>query len=188
MNDGDLKWKTLSSEYVFEDKWLKARKDICEKPDGKIVDPYYVIEYMHWATAVCLLDDENVVMIKQYRHALGQVCLELPGGCVEDGEAHEAGVKREVLEETGYEFEEAIYLGDTSPNPSTNNNLLHMFLLRSGKNTHQQSLDANEDIRVEIIPLKELVEKLWKNEIISSMHVTNILLALKHLGKISYEL
>src|SRR3954463_8674896 len=102
MNDGELKWKTLSSEYVFEDKWLKARKDVCEKPDGKIVDPYYVIEYMHWATAVCLLNDENVVMIKQYRHALGQVCLELPGGCVEDGEAYEAGVKREVLEETGY--------------------------------------------------------------------------------------
>jgi len=44
MNDDDLKWKLLSSEYVFKDNWLKARKDVCEKIDGKIANLYYVVE------------------------------------------------------------------------------------------------------------------------------------------------
>jgi ADP-ribose pyrophosphatase len=187
MNDEEMKWKTISSEYVFKDKWLQARKDVCEKPDGGIVDPYYVIEYMHWATALCMIDEENVLMIKQYRHALGQVCLELPGGCVEEGEDYTVAVKREVMEETGYEFEEAVFLGDTSPNPSTNDNLLSMFLLKKGKKVNEQELDANEDIRVVVMPLKELIQKVLNNEIISSLHVANIMMGLNKMGVVEFE-
>src|SRR6476469_7489532 len=143
---------------------------------------------MHWATALCLIDDDNVLMIKQYRHALGQVCLELPGGCVEEGEDKTVGVRREVLEETEYEFEEAIFLGDTSPNPSTNNNLLSMYLFRKGKKVNAQSLDANEDIRVVVLPLKELVQKVLNNEIISSLHVANIMMGLNRIGVIEFKI
>src|SRR3954468_3003547 len=99
MENQSLHWKTLSSEYIFNDTWLRARKDRCERPDGKIVDPYYVMEYPTWVTAFALTANDEVILIKQYRHALGEVCIELPGGCVDASDKdYEQAVRREFLE------------------------------------------------------------------------------------------
>jgi 8-oxo-dGTP pyrophosphatase MutT (NUDIX family) len=184
-NNRELKWKLLSSEYLFNDTWLHARKDRCVTPEGKIVDPYYVIEYPTWVTGLGLTIDEEVILVRQYRHALGEVCIELPGGCVDKNDKDfEAAVRREFLEETGYKFDKASYLGATSANPSTNSNLLHMFLLEGGKRVQTQQLDANEEIDVLVISFEEFKKMLFENVFVQSMHVTNIFYALTILGKI----
>ena len=180
-----MKWKILSSSYLFSDTWLKARKDRCERPDGRIVDPYYVLEYPNWVTGLGITEDNKAVLIKQYRHALGQECIEVPGGCIDDTDPnHENAIRREFLEETGYAFETAKYLGITSPNPSTNANLMHMYLLTGGKKVQEQNLDANEDIEVLTISLDELAEMLRQNKFIQSMHVATIMYAMQELGKL----
>src|SRR5256886_1342320 len=144
MDEDRMKWKLVSSEYLFNDTWLRARKDTCIKPDGSIVTPYYVIEYPTWATAVAITENNEVILVKQYRHALGQTCIEIPGGCVDDTDKDfDAAIRRELLEETGYEFREIAYLGYTSPNPSTNSNLMHMFLLTGGTKVQEQTLDVH---------------------------------------------
>jgi 8-oxo-dGTP pyrophosphatase MutT (NUDIX family) len=189
MEKDPMKWKVLSSEYLFNDTWLKARKDVCVKPDGKIVDPYYVMEYMTWASGVGVTEDNNVVLVKQYRHALGETCIEIPGGCVDDTDASiEIAIRREMLEETGYVFETAEYLGRTSANPSTNNNLMHMFLLQGGKKVQDQQLDHNEEIEVFLVSIDELFSMLERNEIVQSMHVTTLFFALKKLGLLKLQL
>jgi 8-oxo-dGTP pyrophosphatase MutT (NUDIX family) len=120
-NDDHLKWKTLSSEYLSHETWFTVRKDTCEKSDGTIVNNYYVFEFPQWATAFALTVEGKILMTKQYRHALGEVGIELPGGCVDKTDASfEEGIKRELLEETGYEFNEIKPLGKISANPSTN--------------------------------------------------------------------
>src|SRR5215212_1216848 len=131
-----LNWKILSSEYLFSYLWFKVRKDKCETPEGKIIDPYYVYEFPNWVTAVPVTEDGKIIMVRQYRHALGETCIEIPGGCVDptDKELKDA-IGREVLEETGYQFDSWEYLGKISPNPSTNSNLLHMFLAKDGRKT-----------------------------------------------------
>lgn len=183
MENKNLKWKTLSSEYLFNDTWLKARKDKCVRPDGKIVEPYYVMEYPEWVTGFALTTDEKVILIRQYRHALGEECIELPGGCVDAADKNfEEAVRREFLEETGYSFKNAVYLGRTSANPSTNSNTLHMFLLTGGEKVQDQNLDLNEEIEVLVISLPEFKELLAKNQFIQSMHVANIFFALQKLG------
>jgi ADP-ribose pyrophosphatase len=180
-----MKWKLLSSEYLFQDTWLRARRDRCERPDGKQVFPYYVMEYPTWVTAVAVTEDNKVVLVKQYRHALGEVCIETPGGCVDDTDAnYDVAIKRELLEETGYDFSEVHYLGKTSPNPSTNNNLMHMYLLRGGKKVQEQELDHNEDIEVVLVSIDELKGMLARNEIVQSMHVTCIFYALQKLAEL----
>ena len=185
MENERLKWRTLSSEYIFNDVWLHARKDRCIRPDGKIVDPYYVMEYPEWVTALAFTKDENVILVRQYRHALGEVCIELPGGCVDkNDENFEASVRREFLEETGHAFETAEYLGRTSANPSTNSNTLHMFLLTGGEKVQGQQLDANEEIDILVVSFEEFKQMLFKNELIQSMHVTNIFYALQKVGKL----
>ena len=65
-----MEWKIISSELLFNDRWFRVRKDRCERPDGKIVDPYYVYEFPEWVTAVALTEDGRFVFERQYRHGL----------------------------------------------------------------------------------------------------------------------
>ncbi|MBL7710237.1 MAG: NUDIX hydrolase [Chitinophagaceae bacterium] len=182
-----MKWKILSSEYLFKDLWFTVRKDRCETPMGKIIDPYYVYEFPTWVAAVPVTEDGRIVMVRQYRHALGEVCIEIPGGCVDDTDSNpQEAIARELLEETGYSFSSYDYLGKISANPSSNNNLLHMFLARGGKKVAEQKLDANEEIEVVYLTIDELKELLKENKIIQAMHVSCILYALEKMGQVSW--
>lgn len=183
----DLKWKTLSSTYLFNDRWFKVRKEVCETPDGKIVDPYYIYDFPTWVGAVPVTEDSKIVMVRQYRHALGESCIEIPGGCVDDTDSnYEQAIRRELLEETGYAFTSYEYLGKISPNPSTNSNLLYMFLAKGGKKVAEQQLDGNEEIEVLLLSIQELKQLLRENKIVQSMHVTCIMYALERLGEMNY--
>ena len=182
-----MNWKILSSEYLFNDLWFKVRKDKCITPQGKIVDPYYVYEFPTWVTAVALTEDGKVVLEKQYRHALGETCIEIPGGCVDDTDSSlEDAIKRELLEETGYSFSSYEYLGKISANPSTNSNLMHMFLAKGGKKIASQDLDHNEEIEIDLVSIDELKQLLRENKIVQSMHVTCIMYALEKMGELKY--
>ena len=93
-------------------------------------------------------------------------------------------MRRELLQKTDYSFQQLQYLGRTSANPSTNNNLMHMFLATGGEKNAEQKLDDNEDIEVELISLEELKQLIRDNAIVQSMHVTCILYALRKLGQL----
>jgi len=182
-----MKWKTLSSEYLFNDRWFKVRKEVCETPQGKIVDPYYVYDFSTWVAALPITEEGKIIMLKQYRHALGEVCFEIPGGCVDDtDQSFEEAIARELLEETGYTFSSYEYMGKISPNSSTNSNLLHMFLAKTGKKVAAQSLDENEEIEVMLLEMDELKQLLRENKIVQSMHVSCIMYALERLGELNY--
>ena len=178
-----MEWKTLHSEYLFKDLWFTVRKDTCQKPDGKIVDPYYIYEFPEWVTAVALTKEGKIIMEKQYRHAAGITMYEIPGGCVDDTDASlEDAIARELKEETGYEFESYEYMGKVSANPSTNNNWMHMFIARGGEKTSEQELDHNEDISLHLMSKEEVEELLRNNEIKQAMHATALFYALPRLS------
>lgn len=180
-----LDWKTLESTYLFKDQWLTARRDKCQKPDGKIVDPYYVLEYMDWVNAVAFTKEGKVLMIRQFRQAYGHTITELPGGTMDPEDASpEVAVKRELLEETGYAFDHIEYLGNVSANASTSNNVTHMFLATGGTKVQEQDLDENEEIEVMTLSVEEVKQLLRDNKIVQALHVTNILYAFEKTGDI----
>jgi ADP-ribose pyrophosphatase len=169
----DLRWKTISSEYLFRETWCTIRKDVCRTAAGKIIDPYYVYEFPTWVTAVAVTDDGRFILEKQYRHALDTVGFEIPGGCVDDtDESLEDAIRRELLEETGYRFTACEYLGKTSANPSTNSNWMHMYLATGGRLVQEQELDHNEEIEIHLFSLEQVEQLLKENAIVQSMHVT----------------
>lgn len=181
-----MKWKVIESTYLFKVPWLTVRKDTCETPTGTIVPSFYVLEYPEWANAFCLTKEGKVVMVKQYRHGIGEISIELPGGVVDEGENVEEGVRRELLEETGYQFENLQYLGKISANPSTTNNLMHMFLATGGEKVAEQKLDEAEEVEVVYMTIDEVKALMREQKILQSLHLNCIFYALEKLGQLSY--
>lgn len=174
----DLNWKLLSSTYLFKDNWATLRADRCQMPDGRIVEPYYVLEYPDWVNAVAFTENNEVILIRQYRHAAGEVILELPGGCIDAGESPEEAVKRELLEETGYAFETLEPLVSLYANPSTSKNKTYSFIAKNGKKVQEQSLDGNEEIVVELVDIPRLKELLYSNQFGQALHASALFYAL----------
>jgi ADP-ribose pyrophosphatase len=180
-----LDWKLLSSEYIHKSNWLTARKDKCVTPQGKIVEPYYVLEYADWVNCLAIADDGRVIMVRQYRHGIGKTLLEIPGGTMDKTDpSPEFAMRRELLEETGHEFQNMTYLGAVAPNPASSNNLTHMFLATGGKKVAEQHLDENEEIEIVMLEMEELQQMLKDNQLLQSLHVTCIFYALLKLKEI----
>lgn len=183
----NMNWKTLASTYLFTDEWLTIRADKCQLPNGKIIEPYYVYEFPNWVCAVALTKENKVVMVRQYRHALGQTIFELPGGCVDKADgSFEVAIARELLEETGYAFERFEFLCTTSANPSTNNNTMHIFLATGGELVKEQQLDEAEDIEVHLFSIADVKQLIRENKLLQSMHVTGLLYGLEKMGELKY--
>lgn len=144
----DLTWKTLSSKYIYKDRWFIARADSCVLPNGKIIEPYYVLEFPNWCNVVVVTNDDKILMVRQYRHAINKTTIELPGGVIDKDENPQDAAIREVLEETGYTISEIHLLYSTAPNPATNNNLAYFYLAKANKNLNYQNTDPFEDIDV----------------------------------------
>jgi ADP-ribose pyrophosphatase len=183
----DMEWKVLESEYLFNNKpWLTVRKDVCELPDGKIMPAYYVVEYPDWATVFALTKDNKVVLVKQYRHGLGVISIETPGGVIDEGEDPAKAIVRELKEETGYVAEKVEALGKISANPATTNNYMHMYLATGCEKIHEQSLDETEDVEVAVYTIEELKQLIRENKIVQSLHLSCMLYALERIGAISF--
>jgi ADP-ribose pyrophosphatase len=180
----NLNWKLLSSTYIHKGPWATLRTDKCEMPNGHIVEDYYVLEYPNWANAVALTEEGKILMVRQYRHAAGLVSLEIPGGVIEAGEAPEVGMRRELLEETGYQFDDIELLATIYANPSTANNKTFCYLAKGGKKVQGQNLDEQEEIIVEEYTIAEIKQLLADNKIIQALHCTGLFYALGKLGEL----
>jgi 8-oxo-dGTP pyrophosphatase MutT (NUDIX family) len=180
-------WTTVESKYISKHKWMTLRQDICRMPDGTIVDPYFVLEFPPWCNVVALTEDEQVVMVRQYRHGIKKTLLELPCGYVDAEDASPlTAMKRELREETGYTGEEFIETGQLSPNPANHDNITHCFLATDVRKVSEPKLDDSEQIEVVLIPLKSLLHMIEKGEIIQSLHISSVLKAMKTMGRLKW--
>ncbi len=183
-----MKWKILSSTYVSQHIYFTARRDRCQREDGLIIDPYYVVELPTSATALSITEDGKIILVKQYRHPIDEVILETPGGFIDEGEDFVTGMRRELLEETGYSFANIEHTGRVAANPGLLNNYTELFLATGGHPTNMQALDHNEEIDIVLVSMEELIEMLLAGQIKQSLHVNCIFLALQKMGKLTINI
>lgn len=167
-----MKWKTLSTEYIANHQYFTARKDVCEIPDGRIVPAYFVVELPVSVCAMAITEDGNVILVNQYRHPVGEILTELPGGFVDTGEDPDKAIARELLEETGYKFDAIDYVGKVAGNPGLLTGYTHLYLAREGKKVAKQSLDDNEQIDLLLVPVEDVRGMLQRNEFVQALHVS----------------
>ena len=120
--------KQVSSELIFDGKVLHVYRDDIALPDGK---PAFR-EYIRHVGAVCVIpitDAKEVVCVKQYRYAGGEVLLEIPAGKLDSKEEDpEAAARRELREETGAICGKLMYLGRYLGSPAILDECIHMYL------------------------------------------------------------
>lgn len=178
------KWKTINSNYIIQRPWATLRVDKLEMPNGNIKEEYYVLEYPTWVNMVALTEDNQVIFVKQYRHGAGQIMVELPAGVVEENENPEIAARRELLEETGYAFNQITYVCELFANPATSGNITYTYLLTGGRKVQEQDLDPSEDIEVVLMDLEEAKQFLFENKIGQALHSSALFYTLKKLGKL----
>jgi 8-oxo-dGTP pyrophosphatase MutT (NUDIX family) len=173
-------WKILESSYLRK----RIRVDKVELSNGKTFEPM-VFEFRNWANVIALTKDQQVVLIKQYRHGVQQVLWEIPGGVIEDGEDPRIGAQRELLEETGYATSNIVQVGRLYPNPANQINFIYSFLALDVELVGGQHLDAAEEIEVHLVPLDELIAMTRRGEFPHALMVSSLYNALMHLGRFS---
>ena len=177
------KWKVLRSQFAFNHRWYKVRQDIVELPSGEVIDDYFVSVRPDIALILPITQNNEIVFVRQYRHGVREVLVELPAGTFDpEQENAAAAAKREFEEETGYTAERLLALGTLYDNPVKETNKIHLFLAQNAYPEGKQALDVTEDIDVLLIPISAVAAKIRQGELQVAGTVAALFLGLNHLG------
>ncbi|WP_435062447.1 NUDIX hydrolase [Halobaculum sp. EA56] len=145
--DADLAWETLDSGIDYTCPGFDVRRDEVRLPDGTETEFHYVDE----PPAVVVLPftpDGDVVLVEEWRQAVGRTNRGLPAGTVEDDDADLAtAARRELREETGHEADTVERVHTVEPANGIANSVHHYFLARGCEPAGEPDLDFNESIR-----------------------------------------
>ncbi len=156
--------KQIASEQLYDGKVVHLYKDTIELPNGS----QSIREYVKHIGAVCVVpitDDDQVILERQYRYAVGQELIEIPAGKLDyPGENWEDAARRELREETGAVAAEMTDMGDYYGSPAIMGERIRMFLAK-GLTFTDQHLDEDEFLETFRMPLGEAVDMVLRGEI-----------------------
>ncbi|MEJ5252993.1 MAG: NUDIX hydrolase [Chthonomonadetes bacterium] len=172
--------EVIRSERIFQGRVVNLRVDTVRLPNGRL-SQREIVEHRGAVAIVPMLDDETVLMIKQFRLAANEELLEVPAGTLEPGEAPEVCAARELEEETGYRAGTLRPLFSQYLAPGYSQEILHVFLAQNLERTAQQT-EEDENVEVVPMPIGRAVELVLSGEIkdaktIAALLVTHYILS-----------
>ncbi len=166
------KWEKIDSQPIADFRIFSTRKDTSLSPRTGREHAFFVLESPDWVNVIPVTPQGQIVLIRQYRHGIEQITLEIPGGMVDgtDGDAAAAG-RRELLEETGYAAEDMIYLGSVHSNPAFLNNQTYTYLATNVRKVQEPQFDGAEDIEVVLADAAEIPDMIRHGRITHALVV-----------------
>ncbi len=134
------------------------------------------IDHPEAAAVVPFVSESEILMVRQYRYALGRETLEIPAGKLDHGETPEGGALRELLEETGYRAEKLDHIYTYAPAIGYANELIHIFSGHSLKKI-TSSVDDVEISSLEVLHLDEVRELIGKGLILDGKTLIGLCLS-----------
>lgn len=175
-----LQEKTLSSETKYEGFIFTITSDIVELENGNTAHRD-VLRHPGGVCVIPVTENNEIYLVKQFRYPFKEVTIEIPAGKLEYGEDHAECGRRELLEETGCTCSEYTYLGKLYPVPAYNTEIIHIYMAK-GLTFGSQSLDEDEFLDVEKVPLSQAVEMVMNGKITDGKTQIAILKAARILG------
>ena len=170
-----LREVTTATERAFAGKLISVRVDEVQLPDGRR-SRREIVEHPGAVAAVPLTDQGEVLLVRQWRHPTGRALLEIPAGTREEGEEPEETLRRELVEEVGYRAGSIEMLATVYTAPGYSSELIGLYLATKLESAHADA-DADENIEVVRVPLREALRMCRDGELADSKTVAALLLA-----------
>ena len=178
LRDERVDLELVSTDLVYEGAVWNVRSDTVRYGDGEMTRQY--VEHPGAAAVVAIDDDERVVLIQQYRHPIKERDWEIPAGLLDvAGEPPLETAKRELTEEVDLEAERWQHLLSMHTTPGGNDEVVHVFLARglSSVETDYQREHEESDMRVERVPLAEVIDGVLAGRLRNGILATGALAA-----------
>lgn len=160
----NLEEKQLNSQYIYKVRIINLRRDEALLPNGKTAFRE-IVEHPGGVCVAALTENDEILMVRQFRYPYGEVVLEIPAGKRDgrDEDPLECG-KRELKEETGATAENFYALGELYPTPGYCDEIIWLYAA-TGLSFGDTDFDEDEFLTVEKIPLEECVKMILSGEI-----------------------
>jgi ADP-ribose pyrophosphatase len=172
--------EVVYSKTAFVGRLLHVRVDTVRTPEG--IETTREVVVHPGAVAVVPLIANDVILVEQWRQAIGAVSLEIPAGTLHPGESPESCAQRELLEETGYQAGRLSELYSLALTPGYSSEIIHVYIaedLRPGEGQR----DLDEKVTVKRLGFDEVVRRCLAGELPDAKTVAGILtVALRRLN------
>ena len=166
--------ETISSREIYSGQILKLRVDDVRLPNGKQTRRE-IVEHSDAVAVVAIDDDDNVLLVKQFRKPVEKELLEIPAGCIEEGEEADATVYREMQEETGYRPQNIKRLGGFYSTPGFCTEYMHLYLA-SDLVVDKLYAEDTDDIELVRVPFHQIAELIVSGVICDAKSIAGLLL------------
>jgi ADP-ribose pyrophosphatase len=170
--------KTLSSQLIFSGRAVRLRVDTVQMPSGRQTTRE-VVEHSDCVGIVAIDENDNVLLVKQYRQAIDKELLEIPAGGIDPGEDAEAAVRREMREETGFLPRRVARLGGFYSSPGFCTEYLHLYLALDLVSSPLHAEDT-EIIKLVRVPTSQIPELLSSGQICDAKSIVGLLTYLQY--------
>jgi ADP-ribose pyrophosphatase len=165
--------KKLSTQQIYNGRAVKIRVDTVEKASGTKTTRE-VVEHSDSIAAVALDEQGNVLLVRQFRHAVGKFLLEIPAGGIDAGEEPIDSVRRELQEEIGYFPQKIDKLGGFFATPGYGTEYLHCFVATDLVPARLVAEDTDEIELVSVSP-DEIPRLITSGEICDAKSIAALL-------------
>ncbi len=172
----DRSWTLLDSRQIAQYPILRLREDRYRFEPTGAESNFVVCDTADWALIIATTTEGELILIRQYRHGVQEVVLEVPGGVLDHDESPEEAARRELREETGYEAGRVRYLGKMLPNPAINSARMHVLLAEDCRWAGPPQFDAFEQIELVLRPFEDVPKMIADGEIVHALVIASFAL------------